>query len=608
MFQSFEPIGTGPAPAERLARLREALAARGVGGMLVPRADAHQGETIAPSEARLPWLTGFTGSAGLAVVLAERAAVFVDGRYTLQAAVQVNAEAFEIVATHETRPGDWLAKVLGEIGPCEIGFDPWLHGPDEIDRLAEALGPAGARLVPLVPNPIDTLWQDRPAAPMGAVEIHPEALAGESAEDKRLRLGAGLAEEDCAAAVLTLPDSIAWLLNIRGADLSHVPVALGFAILHAEGRVELFMAPDKLSGAVREHLGNAVAVAGPESFGPALDRLAGETVRVDGASCPLWVLDRLKAAGAKPDRGQDPCLLPKACKTPAELAGMRRAHLRDGAAMVRFLHWLETRAEAGATPGEIEIAEALEGMRAETGELRDISFDTICGSGPNGAIVHYRVNRETDRNLQPGELLLVDSGGQYRDGTTDITRTMAYGPVREDARRPYTLVLKGLIAISTARWPAGLTGRDLDPLARAALWRAGYDYDHGTGHGVGAYLNVHEGPVSLSRRSGKIPLEPGMVLSNEPGYYRAGAFGIRLENLVVVAPAAVPEGGEREMLGFSDLTLCPFDRRMILPGLLSGAEIAWLDGYHGRVAEALAPELPEDARGWLLGATRPLLA
>lgn len=604
MFQSFEPPETGGATAERLGALRAALAALGAQAMIVPRNDAHQSEAIAASEARLGWLTGFTGSAGLAAVTESRAALFVDGRYTLQAAEQVDGQAVEIVATHETKPVDWLAAALSE--GARLAYDPWLHAPAEIARLEARLSPLGVRLTPLSANPIDALWEGRPTPPMGAVCLHPEEIAGEPAEAKRRRLGAELAGAGQAAAVLTLPASVAWLLNIRGTDLPHVPVVLAFAILESSGRVQLFLAPDRLPGPVREHLGPEVAVAPPDAFGPALDALSGAKVRVDGESCPVWVVERLKTASAEPVLDTDPCLLPKARKNAAEIAGMTRAHERDGAAMVRFLHWLDAEAEAGTALTEIAIAERLESCRAETGALLDISFDTICGSGPHGAIVHYRVTRASDRTLAPGEILLVDSGGQYRDGTTDITRTLPFGPPLAEAARPYTLVLKGLIAISTARWPAGLTGRDLDPLARAALWRAGLDYDHGTGHGVGAYLDVHEGPAALSRRSGTVALEPGMVLSNEPGYYRTGAFGIRLENLVVVTEPSVPEGGERPMLGVRDLTLCPFDRRLIEAERLTAEERAWLDTYHARVRETLSPTLPEAARAWLAAATAPL--
>ncbi len=604
MFQSFEPPTGGAAGRERLGALRARLADAGLDGMLVPRADAHHGETVPPSEERLAWLTGFTGSAGLAIVLPERAALFVDGRYTLQAGAQADTAVFEIVPTHETRPSDWLRAALRE-GQV-VGYDPWLHGKAEIDRLEAAAEAAGARLAALKANPIDALWTDRPAPPMGAAHVHPEALAGEAAASKCARLADALRQEREDAAVLTLPDSIAWLLNIRGGDLAHVPVALGFAILHADARVSLFMAADKLDGEVRAALGNAVTVEPPERFADGLAALAGRQVRLDEQSCPLWVRDRLEAAGASVVWGTDPCLLPKARKTEAELAGIRAAHRRDGAALVRFLAWLDGEHARGATPSEIEIVERLEAFRAADGRLRDLSFDTICGSGPNGAIVHYRVNRESDRRIAPGELLLVDSGGQYEDGTTDVTRTVAFGPAPVEARRPYTLVLRGHLAIAAARWPEGLTGRDLDPLARQFLWAAGFDYDHGTGHGVGAYLNVHEGPAGISRRSGTVPLEAGMVLSDEPGYYRAGAFGIRIENLVAVLPAAVPEGGDRAMHAFETLTLCPYDRRLIDPDLLIPAEIAWIDTYHARVRDELAPALDGSDADWLAAATRPL--
>ena len=604
MFQTFDPPAGGADAAVRLAALRSELAGSGFDGMLVPRADAHQGEIVAPCDERLAWLTGFTGTAGMALVLPGRAALAVDGRYTLQAAGPVDTDALEIVATHETAPEKWLAGAVaaGQV----IGYDPWLHGQAEIARFETALEGAGAALRPVKANPVDKLWRDRPAPPMGAVRLHPEEVAGESAASKRARLAAALSADDVAAAVLTLPDSIAWLLNIRGGDLVHVPVALGFAILHADGRVALFMAPDKVDGTVAEALGEEVEIAPPARFETALEALAGRRVRLDRRSCPVRVAHLLESAGAEPAWGEDSCLQPKARKTPAEIAGMRAAHLRDGAAMARFLHWVEGRAEAGETPDEIAVVEALEAFRRETGCLRDLSFDTICGSGPHGAIVHYRVNRETNRTLAPGEVLLVDSGGQYPDGTTDITRTVLVGPVPEEMRRPYTLVLKGMIAVARARWPEGLTGRDLDPLARAALWRAGLDYDHGTGHGVGAYLNVHEGPVALSRRSGTVALEPGMILSDEPGYYREGAFGIRIENLLAVTPAEVPEGGERKMLGFETLTLCPIDTRPVAPDLLDAQEIAWLDAYHARVADALAPEVPEGVRDWLVRACAPL--
>ncbi|MCL5777861.1 aminopeptidase P family protein [Limibaculum sp. FT325] len=606
MYQSFETAADGRHGAARAALLRAALAAAGVDGFLVPRADAHQGETVAPHDERLAWLTGFTGSAGLAVVLEARAALFVDGRYTLQAAQQVDTGAFEVVATHETAPEAWLAEALPQ--GARLGFDPWLHSRAETERLGAAVAGRGGEMIALDANPLDAVWEDQPPPAAGAVSIHPDALSGEPSADKRARIGAALAEAGTDAAFLSLPDSIAWLLNIRGSDLPRSPVAQGFALVSRSGEVDLFIDPVKLDGTVIAHLGNGVAVCSPEALDQALAGLAGRTVRLDRASAPVRIAARLEAAGARIDWGRDPCALPRAIKNPTELAGMRAAHRRDGAAFARFLHWLDAAVAAGEALTEIDVVEGLEEFRVETGALMDISFDTICGSGPNGAIVHYRVSRQSNRALAPDEVLLIDSGGQYRDGTTDITRTVALGTAHEPARAPFTLVLKGMIAISRARWPKGLTGRDLDPLARAALWRAGLDYDHGTGHGVGCYLNVHEGPHSLSRRGGEVAFEPGMVVSNEPGYYRTGAFGIRIENLLAVTPPAVPEGGERPMLGFETLTLAPIDRRMILPGMLDADERAWLDAYHARVLAEIGPLVPADTAHWLAAACAPLCA
>jgi len=609
MFQTFDQGSDSSASPARVAALRDRLRAAGVDGFLVPRADAHQGETVAPHDERLAFLTGFTGSAGLAIVLTGRAALFVDGRYTLQAAHQVDTDLFEIVPEHEISAAAWLARVLGE-GQV-VAYDPWLHGKAQIDRLAKAAAKRQARLAPLEPNPIDEVWTDQPPVPMGAVRVQPERFAGETAADRRRRIGASIADNGADAAVLTQPDSLAWLLNIRGSDLARSPVALGFAVLDADGTVALYMEPDKIDGEVRLHLGNEVAVMAPGRLGDDLAAMTGKTVLVDKATCPLWVAKRLEAASAALIWGEDPCLKPKALKNAAELAGTRTAHRRDGAAMARFLHWLEEAVARGDTLTEIDVVTALEGFRADTGRLMDAAFETICGAGPNGAIVHYRVNRETNRTLQPGELLLVDSGGQYLDGTTDITRTVPIGPIDETAIRPFTLVLKGMIAISRARWPGGITGRDLDPLAREALWRAGLDYDHGTGHGVGVYLNVHEGPQRISRRGGDVALEPGMILSNEPGFYSPGRFGIRTENLIAVSEPSVPEGGERPMLGFETLTLAPIDRRLIDPALLGPEDVAWLDDYHARVLAEIGRELDRESDGavldWLTRACTPLL-
>ena len=602
MFQNFEPGGGSAESATRVAALRRALGEAGVTGFLVPRADAHQGETVAPHDERLAWLTGFTGSAGIAVVLADRAALFVDGRYSVQARRQADTDVFEIVPLHATPPQDWLEGVL--TGGERIGYDPWLHGRAEIEKIRAVASKKGAEVVSLPANPLDAVWTDQPPPAAGAVRVHPVALAGEEASAKRARIGAEIGKAGAKAAVLSLPESLCWLLNIRGSDLARSPVAQGFGIVRADGRVDLAMEPDKIGGEVRAHLGNEVAVHGLDALPGLVAALEGP-VLLDENTAPLWFAEKLEAAGTAVVWGRDPVVLPKAHKNAAELEGMRAAHLRDGAVMARFLHWFDTAVAAGERLTEIGIATKLEEMRAATGRLLDISFDTIAGAGPNAALPHYRVNRASNRVLEPGELMLVDSGAQYDDGTTDITRTMATGPASDEQCRHFTLVLKGMIAISRIRWPAGIRGRDLDPLARAALWRAGFDYDHGTGHGVGACLNVHEGPASLSRR-GEAVLEPGMILSNEPGYYREGSHGIRIENLLIVTEPSVPKGGERPMLGFETLTWCAIDRRLIEPALLDPDERAWLDAYHAEVLERIGPLVEGDVRDWLRAACAAL--
>ena len=602
MFQSFDLMVDKAATPDRVAALRGQMAAMDVHGFLIPRADAHMGENVAPRDQRLAWLTGFTGSAGIAVVLADRAALFVDGRYTLQAADQVVGDVFEIVPIHKTPVAEWLAGALPK--GTRLAYDPWLHGASEIEALQTAASSAGAAVTSLSTNPLDVIWEDQPPPPLGAARIHPLSLAGEDSAAKRTRLGSAIAEQDAKAAILTLPDSIAWLLNIRGSDIGRSPVMHGFAVLHADGRVDLVAEPDKLNGDVRTHLGNEVTLHAPDALAGVVARLEGP-VLMDPRSCPLWFAEQLEAADITHIAADDPCILPKARKTEAELSGMRAAHLRDGAAMATFLHWLDTALAAGEELTEIAIVEKLESFRAANGDLEDISFETICGSGPHGAIVHYRVTRDTDRALAPGELLLVDSGAQYPDGTTDITRTMATGSVTAAQKRHFTLVLKGMISVSEVRWPDGLTGRDLDPFARRALWDAGLDFDHGTGHGVGACLNVHEGPQSLSRR-GSAPLEPGMILSNEPGFYLEGAYGIRIENLVVVRDGAVPDGGTRQMLGFETITWCPIDRRLIDTDLLTDAERLWIDHYHGEVLTRIGPQVAPEVHAWLAAACAPL--
>ena len=600
MLQDFRRRTTPDTGAPRLAALRAAMAEAGVDAFLVPRADAHQGENVAARDERLAWLTGFTGSAGLAVVTADRAAIFVDGRYALQVRGQVDLRCFEVLRHPEDTPADWLAAALARGG--RVGFDPWLHTARGIEALDEALGPRQVALT-RVRNLIDAVWPDQPPAPGTPIVAYPVEFAGRDAADKRGTLARGLAERDLVATVLTLPDSIAWLLNVRGSDIARTPVPLAFAILHADARVELFAEPARAVAGVRAHLGPEVGLAPPEAFGTALDGLRGR-VAVDRGSAPVWVSDRLEASGVEVSWERDPCILPKATKTEAEIAGARAAHLRDGAAMATFLAWLDLTAVDGGL-SEIDVVRRLEAIRDATGALRDISFETICGAGPDGAIVHYRVTEESNRAVAPGDLLLVDSGAQYLDGTTDITRTVAVGPAPQRAIRPFTLVLKGLIGMSRLAWPPGLAGRDIDAVARIALWRAGFDYDHGTGHGIGAYLGVHEGPQSLSRR-GIEPLLPGMIVSIEPGYYREGAFGIRTENLAVVRPPEIPEGGEREMLGFEALTLAPIDRRLIDARLLEPAERTWLDAYHARVAEMLTPRVEPETARWLHAACLPL--
>jgi Xaa-Pro aminopeptidase len=604
MFQDFDAATRPEAGPPRLAALRTAMADAGLHGFLVPRADAHQGEYVADCDARLTWLTGFTGSAGFCAVLPDRAGLFVDGRYRVQARAQTDGDAYTVVPWPDTKLAGWLRDNAPD--GARIGFDPWLHTAREIETLRADLDGTGICLVEH-DNLVDTIWPDRPAPPKAPARAHPDALAGRSAADKRAALADTLisAGHDCA--VLTQPDSICWLLNIRGSDIPRIPVMQGFAILHADGRVDLFTDPAKVSG-LDAHLGPDVTVHPAGDFAAALRNLPGQ-VRFDRDSAPRAVQLALDAAPGTAVAGPDPCLLPKATKTEAELAGAEAAHLLDGAAVVEFLCWLDARrARLDTDPlTEIDCVTELERCREATGALCDISFDTIAGTGPHGAIVHYRVTRDTNRTVAPGDLLLIDSGGQYADGTTDITRTMAMGDVDADARAAFTRVVQGMIAISRARFPHGIAGRDIDALARTPLWLAGQDYDHGTGHGVGSYLSVHEGPQRISR-SGLAVLEPGMILSNEPGYYREGAFGIRIENLIVVEPAPDLPGGDagRDWLAFRTLTHVPIDRTALDPDMLSPAEIAWLDAYHAETRRRLAPLVGPAARDWLVAATRPI--
>ncbi len=601
MYQSYDSKSDPARHPPRLAALRKVLAARDLDGFIVPRADAHQGEYVAARDARLAWLTGFTGSAGFCIVTPDQAGVFVDGRYRVQVKSEVDPSAFTPVPWPETKPAEWLARALPEGG--RIGYDPWLHSRREIRELEAALSGSGIALIAEATNPVDAIWTDQPEAPAGQVRLWPGETAGESAADKRARIAGELHKAGQHAAVLTLPDSISWLLNIRGADVPRNPVVQAFAIIEGNGHVAVFTNPAKFPDEIRAALGNAVQILPVDALTPALTNLSGP-VRVDPATAPEQIFALIESMGTDIAEAPDPVIMPKACKNPAEIAGMRAAHRRDGAAISELLCWLDAQAgQLAERPlTEIAISRKLEELRAARG-IVDISFDTILGSGPNGAIVHYRVTEATDRRVLPGDILLVDSGGQYPDGTTDITRTLPMGRFDPAVRRPYTRVLQGVIALTKVEFPRGVAGAHLDALARAPLWSEGMDYDHGTGHGVGAGLSVHEGPVRISRIS-DIPLRPGMILSNEPGYYREGAFGIRIENLIVVHEVESRDG--RDMLGFETLTLAPIDRRLIDPALMSAAEIAWLDDYHARVWDEISPLVDDRVREWLFLATRPL--
>jgi len=599
----------GPQPAERLAALRGALGRLGLDGYVVPHADEHQGEYLPARAERLAWLTGFTGSAGVAVVTAERAAIFVDGRYTIQAEQQTDAAQWERRHLHQDPHEAWLAGALPHIGKSggggRAGYDPRLATVAWVEKTRKAVEAAGGTLVAVEENPIDTLWTDQPPAPISPTIVQESDVAGQEARDKRAEIAEALRRDRLDAVVLTAPESVAWLLNLRGADVPHTPLPLSFAVLHADGLVDLFIDRRKLVPGVDRHLGNEVAIQPPSSLGQALEGLgrAGKAVRIDAASASAWVQDRLK--GAKIDVGADPCALPRARKNATELEGTRAAHRRDGAAVTRFLAWLAREAPSGKLD-EAGAAAKLHDFRVAAGGLRDESFDTISAAGPNAALPHYRFSAESNRPIEPGNVYLVDSGGQYRDGTTDITRTIIVGTPTEEMLRAFTLVLKGHIAISTARFPKGTTGSQIDAFARRPLWQHGLDYDHGTGHGVGSYLSVHEGPARIAKTPNTIALEPGMILSNEPGYYAAGRFGIRTETLVVVQPCAALSDDTRNFLEFETITFAPIDLALVDAALLTAEERAWLDAYHAQVREIVGPQLDGEDRAWLDQATRPV--
>ena len=600
MFQSFTETANPSQGPARLAALRNAMAAQRLAGYFVPRADAHQGEYVAPGDERLSWLTGFTGSAGFCIALADKAGVFVDGRYRVQVKVQVDTDHFTPVDWPDVKPAAWLREHLPAGG--RVGFDPWLYTPDHIREMEKGLKGSGVTLVPCE-NLVDRIWADRPDPPVGKITAYPDALAGLTHAQKRAILGEELRVAGQEAAVLSLPDSIAWLLNIRGRDIPRNPVAHAFAILHASGNVTLFVEAGKLSDTVRAHLGPEVLVRPTVAFGPALNSLTGP-VRLDPKSVPVWVVQELDASSVAHQWGDDPCILPKACKTETEIDATRTAHLRDGAAVCEFLSWYDAQIPGSIT--EIDVVRRLEECRRATGHLLDISFDTIAGSGPHGALAHYRVTTVSNRTLEDGDLMVLDGGGQYLDGTTDITRTLPVGTPGDVERTAFTRVLKGMITMSRARWPKGLAGRDLDVLARYPLWLNDMDYNHGTGHGVGVYLCVHEGPQRLARIS-EVPLRAGMIVSNEPGYYREGAFGIRIENLLVVREAEpLPGGDQTGKLCFETLNFVPIDRRLIVPEIMSTAERAWLNTYHERCLDKIGPLVSEITRAWLERATQAI--
>jgi Xaa-Pro aminopeptidase len=603
-FQSFEDKAERAASGPRVAALRTELARRDLTGFIVPRSDRHQNEYVPASEQRLAWLTGFTGSAGVAIVLMERALLFVDGRYTLQAREQVDTSLFAIEHLVETPPDRWIEENLA-IGD-RLGYDPWLHTVEGAERLGKACATAGATLVAVEPDLIDAIWADRPAPPLGAVTLHDVRFAGEAAEDKLARIRAEVAKLRADALVISDPHAVAWALNIRGADVAHTPLPLAFAIVPQAGRPSLYVDGRKLSNDVRNRLETLADVREPSDFVGALGALGRQTqtVRLDQATAADALARLVTSHGGKVTRAPCPIALMKAVKNEVEIAGARAAHLRDGAAVTRFLAWFDREAPRGKLT-EIEAVAALESFRRDTGLLKDISFPTIAGAGPDGAIVHYRVTTQSNRVVAPGELFLIDSGGQYEDGTTDITRTIAVGEPTAEMRDRFTRVLKGHIAIARAIFPEGTTGAQLDSFARQFLWAQGLDFDHGTGHGVGSYLSVHEGPARISKL-GTTALKPGMILSNEPGYYKTGAYGIRIENLVLVVGAAAVPGAEKALYAFETLTLAPIDRRLILAEMLTPDEAAWLDRYHARVFDALSPLLDADSRAWLTAATRPL--
>jgi len=602
-FQFFDDTTAPSQGPAYIAKLRAELNRRGFDGFVVPRADEHQGEYVPKSAERLAWLTGFTGSAGTAVILMDKAALVVDGRYTVQAAEQVDTSVITPVPLAEMSAEDWIAANLPEGGT--LAYDPWLHTHDSLKRLEKAVARAGGNLAPVDINLVDVIWIDRPAPPQAPVHPHPLAYAGETAEEKLERIRKKMAEAKLDALVISDPHNLAWAFNLRGGDVGHTPLPLGYAVLPKQGRASLFFDPAKITNEAGAAIGELAEFVPISAFQSSLDALGqkGGKVRVDSATGAVALIRRIEAAGGTVDVGADPISLMKAVKNEAEIAGSRAAHLRDGVAVARFLAWLDREAPKGQLT-EIDAVEALEAFRIETGALQNISFPSISGAGPNAALPHYRVTTSSNRRIENGQIFLIDSGAQYEDGTTDITRTIIVGEPTAEMKDRFTRVLRGHIAIARIAFPKGTTGAQIDAFARKPLWDAGLDFDHGTGHGIGSYLSVHEGPQRIAK-TGTTPLEIGMMLSNEPGFYKPGAYGIRIENLILVEPRTI-SGGDREMLGFETLTFTPIDLRLVEPAVMNADEIAWLNDYHAQVREKIGPHLNAETRSWLEDATRAI--
>lgn len=601
MYQTFDVRGGADQGRKAIPLIRQQLAAMQLDGLFVPHEDEWQNEYLPDCTERLSWATGFTGSAGAAIIMSDKAFLFSDGRYTIQSQAQTAPELIERRDLEKAGPTVWL-RTDAPVG-AKIGYDPKLVAPDMLAKLSDAAKDNGVTLVPVSQNPIDLAWEDRPAEPIAEIVPHAETFTGESSASKRSRLGEKMTRDGIDASVLTAPAALAWLFNIRGKDVTRTPLPLGSAILRADGTATLFVKPEKITPHLRGFLGNEVSIADDTDFQPALTGFSGQRVMVDPALSSAFVFASLEDNGANVVRAQDPTVLPRATKNEVEIAGAKRAHARDGAALVKFLHWFDQEAPKDYLT-EIDVCKALEGFRVETGALQDLSFDSISGAGPNGAMCHYRVTHETNRKLDQDSLFLIDSGGQYFDGTTDVTRTIAVGTPTPEMIDRYTRVLKGHIALSRVRFPKGTTGSALDVLARMSLWEVGLDYDHGTGHGVGSYLGVHEGPHRIAKMPNHVGLEPGMIVSNEPGFYKTDGYGIRVENLQFVTPATDIDGGERPMLGFETLTLAPIDLRCVNAAMLTPSERDWLNSYHARVLAEIGPRVEGDVLVWLKDATR----